>query len=415
MAGEVDLDQSEMSLRQEKVQLESNISLLQGQIDSGIREAGLADRLAQLKTRLAEISGMETLIAEEKKSRMKNILSSIKTQRAFSSVREIKENLDSLSVARGQEGTVTLAANTDGFALLRSKKPLLALLVEVADALTSLCAQTGAVLLTEVEREQAQSARFVARRLEELNGRLKKLVGNKPGAATASSTTRGGPPTLAPSVAPAAVSSVFAGAQLLGLSLETLNSMARMLRTDRDIGVYDAGAEAMALLAYLLEARGKVAAAGSVAGGQLLLDEAFVLLEQLGVLQGLAEAAREMQEQGATDALLKSALESADSLLAALNPASQPEAFWSQVKGQALASAIHDRERLLVELKAQTIQVSEKKWYRGQRIYATGEVQVAYRVFKADDSLKTSGVLLKASRMDAAQISSLEAMEWGSQ
>ncbi|QLQ30817.1 MAG: hypothetical protein HZT40_03445 [Candidatus Thiothrix singaporensis] len=164
---------------------------------------------------------------------------------------------------------------------------------------------------------------------------------------------------MAPSVVPAAVSGVFAGAQLLGLSLDTLNGLAKMLRTDRELGVFDSGVEALTLLGYLLESKGKVVVADSVVGGQVWLDEAFVLLEQLGVLQGLAAAGKAMPEEGA-GGLLKSSLESADSLLAALSPASQPDAFWSQVKGQALANAMSDRERLFVELKAQTVQVTEK-------------------------------------------------------
>ncbi|MEB4591631.1 hypothetical protein VSS37_11625 [Candidatus Thiothrix sp. Deng01] len=410
MPGEVDLDQSASSLTDEKNQLESDIFALEAQLSSG-RQPDLDSRLAQLKGRLSEINSMETQIAAERKSRLGNLLGSLRTQRAFSTVRDIKENLDSLNTARGQEGTITVAAGAEGVALLRSKKPLFVLLDAVAEALGGLCASGGAVLLTAAEREQAQSARFVSRRLTELNDRLKKLTGATPRATPDLSATRGGPPTLAPSVVPTAVSSVFAGAQLLGLSLDTLNGLAKMLRTDRELGVFDSGAEALTLLGYLLESKGKVVVADSVAGGQVLLDEAFVLLEQLGVLQGLVAAGKAMPEEGA-GGLLKSSLESANSLLAALNPASQPDAFWGQVKGQALANALNDRERLFVELKAQTVQVTEKKWYKSQSIYATGELQVAYRLFKPDDSLKTSGVILKASRIDAAQISKLSAAEW---
>lgn len=419
MQGEVDLDQSASSLTDEKNQLQSEISLLEGQINIEGRQPDVDERLVQLKHRLAEITGMEELIAQEKKSRLQSLLAGIKRQRAFSAVKDIKENLDTLNAGgRGQEGTVTVATGMEGFALLRSKKPLLVLLSEVADELNGMCVKSGAVLLTEDEIGKAQSAQFTNRRLEQLNEGLKKQTGARPKPAATPAATRGGPPGLMPSAVTGAVSGVFAGAQLLGLSLDTINGLSRMLRTDRDLSVFDSGADAVKMLGYILESRGRIQVANSLVTGQALLDEAYVLLEKLGTLQALVQTARASLEQDAgelQDAMLQSLLESADSMLAALNPASQPEAFWNQVKGQALAAAIQGKEHLCIELQAQTVQMSEKKWYRGQRIFATGEVQLAYRLFKADDSLKTSGVILKASRMDAAQISKLDAVEWRSQ
>ncbi|QLQ30816.1 MAG: hypothetical protein HZT40_03440 [Candidatus Thiothrix singaporensis] len=103
-----------------KNQLESEISALEVQLSSG-RQPDLDSRLAQLKGRLSEINSMETQIAAERKSRLGNLLGSLRTQRAFSTVRDIKENLDSLNTVRGQEGTITVAAGAEGVALLRSK------------------------------------------------------------------------------------------------------------------------------------------------------------------------------------------------------------------------------------------------------------------------------------------------------
>jgi hypothetical protein len=67
---------------------------------------------------------------------------------------------------------------------------------------------------------------------------------------------------------------------------------------------------------------------------------------------------------------------------------------------------------LFIDAKAQTIQITESRWYTSDRILATGEVQVAYRLLKADSSLERSGIILKASKSDNARIDELNDLNW---
>jgi hypothetical protein len=73
---------------------------------------------------------------------------------------------------------------------------------------------------------------------------------------------------------------------------------------------------------------------------------------------------------------------------------------------------IRGKLRLFLEAKAQTVQVTESRWYRSDRILATGEVQVAYRLLKADGSLEKSCIILKASKADDTRIDELSDLDW---
>lgn len=110
--------------------------------------------------------------------------------------------------------------------------------------------------------------------------------------------------------------------------------------------------------------------------------------------------------------LLKVEIEVATSLLDSVNPSKKPDAFWTQVNGQLLATKIKEKQRLFIEAKAQTVQVTESRWYTSDRILATGEAQVAYRLLNADGSLAQSGIILKASSTDDAQIDGLRELNW---
>ncbi len=187
------------------------------------------------------------------------------------------------------------------------------------------------------------------------------------------------------------------------------------------------------MLGYLLESKGK----GFVANPGMLGDKAVVeantLLEKLRNLADkvqagndtLAKIAKYSNEIGKANdndpirqqveipsdekvSLLKAEIENATSLLNSLHPSKKPDAFWAQVAGQVLSVNISGKLRLFIEAKAQTVQVTESRWYKSDRIIATGEVQVAYRLLNEDGSLVKSGVILKASSSDDTRIDALD-------
>lgn len=336
-------------------------------------------------------------------------LDTLKDRSVSDAMEKLKGSLDVLrDGGRNMESAVSIAdAGGDRHVrLLRSFQPLLVLLDGIADELKSKCGANGAVLLTDEDLVQMNAA--LASR-QQLPGLIKALqeYGRGEGA-PAPAISRGG----VPSMTPASVG-VLAGARLLGISLETASSLARLIRTRRKLEVADAADDALDLLGYLLESKKGLWISDSVITGQALLNETAELQEQLGRLQALYEIVKSKAGSG-QDSAINSLLAEAENLLGSIHPASKPDDFASQVRGQALANAVQDKERLLVQLKAQTLQVREKKWYRSERIFATGEVQLAYRIFNPDGSLKTSGLILRASRMNASQVTSLEAMEWKS-
>ena len=79
------------------------------------------------------------------------------------------------------------------------------------------------------------------------------------------------------------------------------------------------------------------------------------------------------------------------------------------------------RKRLVLDIKAQSVQITESRWYGSERLLAMGEVQLAYRVLHADGSLEKSGVLLRTSKAQTivhtrcfglCQESTFEKIQW---
>lgn len=339
-------------------------------------------------------------------------------QQPFAELQGIKAGISGLSLPSGKEGTVKVSAGTAGTALLRSKRPMLALLDTVADEFVTMC-PTGAVLLTEAQLEQVYKAKITLKYVEEGANKLAEV------AKIAS------PIDLRPKAR--VLPEVVAGVYGLGFTLDTINSLVKLFRTNRQLDVFSADNEAVQMLGYLLESKGK----GFVANPGMLGDKAVVeantLLEKLRNLADkvqagndtLAKIAKYSNEIGKANdndpirqqveipsdekvSLLKAEIENATSLLNSLHPSKKPDAFWAQVAGQVLSVNISGKLRLFIEAKAQTVQVTESRWYKSDRIIATGEVQVAYRLLNEDGSLVKSGVILKASSSDDTRIDALD-------
>ena len=470
MPAEPTIDEQTVQLRKQAELLAQELALLKAQttLDSEKRTQEMKSATERLTQELALLKAQTILDSEKRTQEMKSAterltqeLGALKAQRAldqekqtqdaltakalldalkdqtvsqyafgaaqaqlpFAELQGIKAGISGLTLPSGKEGTVKVAAGTSGTALLRSKQAMLALLDKVADDFISIC-PNGAALLTEAQLGQAYTAEFTFKRIEDEKTKLTD-------AATKATPIDGSPePALVPAVA--VPSALIAGAYTLGFTLDTINSLLKILRTNRQLDVFGADAEAVQMLGYLLDSKGK----GFVANPAMLGDNAFAEAESLmGKLRDLATQLQvgndtlakikkysdDIAKAPAGDpirqgvvmpkdeaiSLLKAEIEVATSLLDSLNPSKKPDAFWTQVNGQLLSTKIKQKRRLLIEAKAQTVQVTESRWYASDRILATGEVQVAYRLFKEDGSLAKSGIILKASSTDDVQIDKL--------
>ena len=348
-------------------------------------------------------------------------LATAQAQLPFAELQGIKAGISGLTLPTGKEGTVKVAAGTAGTALLRSKKPILELLDKVADQLTVLCPR-GAVLLTEAQLGQAYMARFT----------LKQIADEQTKLENAAKDAMQMVPTGAPGVAgfPAAI----AGAYTLGFTLDTINGLVKLLRTNRQLDVFSADAEGIEILGYLLESKKKGFDVNLL--GENPISEADSLMVSLRALATKLQKGNETlakvkkysddiakapanspikQAEKPSDEtinILKTEMEIASSLLDRLNPSKNPDSFWAQVNGQLLSAKIEKKQRLFLEVKAQAVQVTESRWYTSDRILATGEIQVGYRIFNPDGSLENSGIIMKASSPDKARIDKLEKLEW---
>ncbi len=382
-------------------------------------EATPEEQTAQLKKEV------ELLTQQLELLKAQSALGIAQAQLPFAELQGIKAGISGLTLPTGKEGTVKVSAGAAGTALLRSKQAMLALLDAVADELVKIC-PTGAALLTEAQLGQSSSAQFTIKRIENETSILEKAIKKADPIDNRLVTARA-----------AFVASAVAGAYTIGFALDTINSLAKLLRTNRQLDVFSADTEAVQMLSYLLESKGK----GFIANPGMLGDNAIVEADNLlGKLKGLATKLQEANDilakikkysddiakAPAGDpiktlvtmpaepdiSLLKAEIDSATSLLDGLHPSKKPDAFWTQVNGQVIAANIREKLRLFLEAKAQTVQVTESRWYRSDRILSTGEVQVAYRLLKADGSLEKSGIILKASKADDARIDELGDLDW---
>jgi len=397
----------------------------------------LTQQLAQLKAQADLNTALQTMDAKSAKALFDALkdqttsqygLESAQAQLPFAELQGIKAGIANLSLPSGKEGTITVASGTAGTVLLRSKGPMIKVLEEVAGKLSTVCPE-GAVLLTETQLAQAYTAKFTLGRIKDEKKKLTEAIAN-------TQITDNRRAVLVPGAAAIGIPALIAGAYTLGFTLDTINSLFKILRTNRALQVFGSDAEALQLLGYLLEAKQK-----NFVANPLILDDK-IIPEAGSLLNELRELAQKVQEANdhfaklkkysddrvkasASDpiitqvqmpddqnvSLLKAEIEGATVLLDSVNPSKKPDAFWVQVNGQFLSAKIEGMQRLAIEVKAQTIQITESRWYASDRILATGEVLVVYRLFGKDGSLQTSGIILKASSTDGAAINGLEKLD----
>ncbi len=371
----------------------------------------LEQRLALLKEQMALDTANQTQQSQLAKATMDALKDQASAQFAMESERGklpfaelagIKAALSDAKLPEGKIGSVQIAVGTAGTALLRSKKQMFELLDLVADALSAQL-PNGAVIVTDAQLEQAYRCQFVLKIVEEQTKTLEETIDQSM------------PKIEVESFAPPMVLAPFiAGAYSVGLVLDTVNSLAKLFRVDRKVDIFAADTEARELLGYMLEGKNSMFSANPAMVSEAVIEEAGVLMQSLNRLLQAVQSAKDTLEQlkkveeGANIeppsadivASLKSKLEAANTLIEGLQPGKKPDELWAQVKGQLIWRSLTGRKRLMLEAKAQAIQITESRWWRSDRICTSGEVQVLYRILDEHGKMENSGVILKTSRVE---------------
>lgn len=329
----------------------------------------------------------------------------------------VKAALSGMQLPAGKSGTFQITAGGAGTSLLRSKLPMLKLLDDVAGELHRQL-PNGAVIVTEPQLEQAYQADITLKRIHDQTEKLKKAtVEAKPKVSVAQ-------PMVIPQVAAAAYS--------LGFVLDTVNSMAKLFRVDRKVDIYSADAEAGQILGYMLEGKNTKFVANPAMVRAEVLTGVDSLLSKLNDLQIESQQADDLLSQlkkieedeaktkpsssqlpaASIVSGLKAQIEAARTLIDGLHPSKKPEAFWAQVKGQLISETLRDQKRLLIEAKAQALQITESRWYASDRLMIGGEIQVAYRILSKDGKVEKTGVILKTSDMEEVSFKKMFAISF---
>jgi hypothetical protein len=338
----------------------------------------------------------------------------------WATLQGLKAGLASLAVP-GEEGAPAASKGLDGTMLLRVKAELLQALNQAAQEILAALPAVGKgyVLASDADvlaacKSEVWVQRF-ARQQRSLHSALNAALQANSGAAAA------GQHMQATSMGAALVAS-----QTVPAVLNAMSDAAKFFCTDRMVSLFDASEEEPRLLEHLLEHHAQQAAqSGSppvqriasvtpelVRQAELLLltlDALSVLhdrgLERLGALQRAAEAS--LHQPGRQPAApltapelvakLREEVTAAKAMLDAMDPGLAPEQFWAQVSGQLRQKYLEGMGRLEVRVKAQTVQVLEKRMWAADRLLDSGEVQVEYRITAQDGKLLGSNLMLYAS------------------
>lgn len=353
------------------------------------------EQFEQLNKEIELLKIKTELLTEQKKLR------DAKTEMDSAELQDIKNALSGLNLPEGKKGEITVTEGSEKTALLRSKRPMLELLNEVADTLVKECPE-GAVLMTEEQLKKAYASKYTSRLIDEEIGALAEF-NEKIKQAQAEPTKM---------LPPGAFISLIA--EVPGI----IESVSKLLRVDRELAVFNKEGEAEKIVKHLLGSKeeNKIVpypeGLGSKAEkeAEALWEKRTKLRQELETAKTNLESYKNSEDANATAVtLLEANIKQVSSLLETLD---KSEDFWEQVEGLVIASVIEGKDLLFLDIRAQTVQVKESRWYASDRILAIGEVQVLYRLLDANGSVKKSVVILKSSEADNMRLNKLEPINW---
>lgn len=347
-------------------------------------------------------------------------LAKAKVAAAFADVTALREATKAIGLPTGKEGNITIAVGTVGTELLSSKGAVFDAVQSAAKAmLADPELQRPSVLVTENQIVAALKADLIATTIQDRTQELSKA-------------TKAVLDFLDPSakVAPQSLAAVMAGIYTGGLVLDTVNSLGKLLRTDKSVALFSQDSEAAQVLAGVLCAEPKIIQATGLVGDGALkaVGEARLRIDGFaevlaGAIAALAlfekekeEAAKPGTEKKTLPATalvdaLRRQIAQGRALLASVDPATTPDGFWSFASGTALSSQIGDKQRVLLDVKAQALQTTEDAWYRSKKVTSKGEVQVFYKVLSNAGALVSARTILRATASQTVPVSGSEVVE----
>lgn len=314
--------------------------------------------------------------------------------------------LNELKLPEGPAGTLTIEAGASGTLLLRDKLPLFNLVKKMRGQIPAILHADGwkfegkrPVMVSQTDLDMADAAQFDAESIETLIARLESVLK---------------PPKKKPTpsvkafefIGPAGVAAAGIGA--VGSALQLATGIAGLFRRDRTLSVFTLDDEAASLLETL--------PSGTSDPGfdRMVLDPANVTqtasdqearLDRLLVLYHQADNLVKKPSAGLFDAgkppaagalaVLQAESESANKLLQRLHPQQNPDNFRKLVRGLAIWSAVGDRPRIVLTVKARVTRITEKGLFN-LKVTLAPELQVNYRVTDPTGSVVTEDVVLAA-------------------
>lgn len=322
-------------------------------------------------------------------------LEAAQSEKESAKLESIKEALSGLKLPDGNKGTIAVKAGDEKTALLRSNRPLLDLLGEVAYELVEMCPD-GTVLLTDEQLKKAYDSKFQSSLIDDKTKYLEEIIQKIP------------EPTEKSRIA------VSTAIGLVSTSLVAIKGISELFRVDRELHVFNKAGEADKILRYLLDSMGSnriITNPERVGGNTLnkaqgLWKKLEDLAQKLQTVNTNLDSLKELP--GVNDDSLAANMKQANALYEGL---CENDAFWKQVEGEVIVDTIDGKDLLFLDVQGQTIQIKESRWYRSDRILAIGEVQVLYRLLDANGSVKKSGVILKSSTADDMMMDELEPLD----
>jgi hypothetical protein len=278
----------------------------------------------------------------------------------------------------GKEGKLTITGmNFD----MESRVPMLQLLKLMADYVDTqfprdnVAGKEEIVIVTKDQMKEAQAARSTRNSILRLTTNLRNV--NAAGQDAA-------PDPAAPAVleVPFMILGLAPVIAVIGAAITVLSlaeSVSKIFRTDRRVGIDSVNGEAEVYLHLLLAKKGILDLTFDM---NTIHAEAAKFLNSLGELQVALTAAG---TRGDSTDRIEAGLWIDEFLEKDENAGATPrvENFVEHIKGLMIAAAVVGKRRLLLDVEANVIQTVKSSFLRSERLFAAGQVQINYLLYAA--------------------------------
>lgn len=376
-------------------ELQAQISLLQQQA-----QLTTLQQTQQATAQTAVLTALKTQAAAQ------SDLDKATSQGQFASIAGIKAGMDLVGTPVGKDGKLTVTTGTAGALMLKLKEPMLLGLWQVADDVAKVAKKQeanlggGLYIATDAQVQSALQSTVTKEAIRQtavgLQADIEKInvAGFKPQMQAA----------------------FFTEAAAAGLFLNTAVGLEKFFRVDRTSTIFDSGDEANQVLQLMLQRQLQTEGVAYVNAGDVAIASVLKISKEAqdtlngvkSIYDSASALSTEIDKLPAADPKkpaqadidrLKADVATTKDMLDALHPARKPDSFWTYVQGLCMNArmlGVGDayKARLIVNAKAQTVQIVESRTWRSDKIYGTADVQVDYRFLKPDSTLLTGELIL---------------------